>query len=312
MKTNEIYQTVTATIIEMLESQLESWDRPWIAFGKDGEFARNAGTGKYYRGVNQFLLGSMLLDRDYFKNTWLTYNQVKEKGGNVIKGEKASPIVFYKTAYIDKNKKYYTAEKAKEMNNTQADALGLQSIPVLKLFRVFNIAQTKGLDERYYDMEPQAPLQDFEKDDRAEKLICATGADIEIVESNRAYYNPITDSIRLPLREQFKGEAQPFYATALHELAHWTGHEKRLNRDMSGRFGDDPYAKEELVAELASAFCCASLGFSKTITNNAAYIKHWLGIMKSDNRAVVKAAYQAQKAADFIIGGGELPSYEND
>jgi antirestriction protein ArdC len=94
---------------------------------------------------------------------------------------------------------------------------------------------------------------------------------------------------------------EPFYATALHELGHWTGHPSRLNRDMSGSFGDSSYGREELVAELSSAFCCAALGFSKTISNNAAYIQNWLGILKQDNRVVVKAASEAQKAADYIL-----------
>lgn len=312
MKTNEIYQTVTDTIIKLLENHLDDWQRPWISFGKDNDFARNATTGKYYRGVNQFLLSFMLMNGDYFKNSWLTFNQVKAKGGNVRKGEKAAPIVFYKTAFLDKDNKYYPKERVQEMPQGQIDALGLKSIPVLKLFRIFNVAQTEGLDEAYYEVTPQEPLQDFEKDERAEKLIYSTGADIEVTESDRAYYNPVTDKIRLPLREQFRGATQPFYGTALHELAHWTGADKRLNRDMSGSFGDDSYSKEELVAELTAAFCCAHLGFSKTITNNAAYLKHWLGIMKADNKAIVKASYQAQKAADYIIGGGRLPSYDQD
>ena len=312
MKTNEIYQTVTDTIIKLLETHLDDWQRPWISFGKDNDFARNATTGKYYRGVNQFLLSFMLMNSDYFKNTWLTFNQVKAKGGHVRKGEKSTPIVFYKTAYLDKDKKYYPKEKVQEMNKGQIESLGLITIPVLKLFRVFNVAQTEGLDEAYYEVIPQEPLQDFEKDERAEKLIYATGADIEVTESDRAYYNPVTDKVRLPLRKQFRGKSQPFYAVSFHEVAHWTGHEKRLNRDLSGTFGDNAYAKEELVAELTSAFCCAHLGFSKTITNNAAYLKHWLSILKADNKAIVKASYQAQKAADYIIGGGRLPSYGQD
>lgn len=189
------------------------------------------------------------------------------------------------------------------MAATQQREAGIISIPVLKLYRVFNVAQTEGLDPALYEAEPQEPLQEFEKDERAENLIHSTGANIEITESNRAYYDPIIDKIRLPLREQFKGDTEPFYATALHELGHWTGHEKRLNREFIGVFGDPAYAKEELVAELSSAYCCAALGFSKTITNNAAYIKNWLGVLKQDNKAVIRAANQAQKAADFILEG---------
>jgi antirestriction protein ArdC len=312
MKTNEIYQSVTDTIIQLLETQLEKWDRPWVAFGNaDNDYARNAISGKYYRGLNQFLLSFSLTDKDYPKNTWLTFNQVKEKQGEVRKGEKATPIVFFKKIFMDKDKKYHSPEKASSYSKAEAEAMGLESVPLLRLYYVFNIAQTEGLDPKFYEVNPAAPLQEFEKDERAEQLILGTGADIEFVQGNHAYYNPVTDKIRLPLREQFKG-TEPLYATALHEVAHWTGHESRLNRDLSGSFGDDAYSKEELIGELTAAFCCASLGFSKTISNNAAYIKHWLGILKADNKAVVRASYQAQKAADYIIGGGKLPSYDND
>lgn len=109
------------------------------------------------------------------------------------------------------------------------------------------------------------------------------------------------DKIRMPLREQFKGEAEPFYSTILHELSHWSGAKHRLNRDLWGVFGERAYAKEELIAELSSAFCCAALGFSKTMSHNSAYLKSWLGIMKEDNKAIVKAAFHAQKAADYIL-----------
>lgn len=313
MKTNEIYQAVTDTIVDLLESQLEEWNRPWIAFGQDNDFARNASTGKYYRGVNQFLLSFTMLGQGFFKNAWMTFNQVKAQGGHVRKGEKSSPIVFYKTAYINQNKKYVPASKVEDMTPAQFKEAGITPIPVLKLYRVFNVAQTEGLDPDLYEVVHQEPLQDFEKDERAEDLIRATGARIEITESNRAYYDLRADLIRLPLREQFKGEAEPFYATALHELGHWTGHPSRLDRELGGAtFGDEAYGREELVAELCSAFCCAALGFSKTMTNNAAYIKSWLGILKEDNKAVVRAANQAQKAADFILEGTPYALHDVD
>lgn len=303
MKTDEIYQTVTDTIIELLESQQENWNRPWIAFGQDNDFARNGSSGRYYRGINQFILSYKLMKKGYLKNAWMTFNQVREQGGNVLKGEKSSPIVFYKTAYLDQDKKYVPADKVQSMTPGQYQQSGIKSIPVLKLYRVFNVAQTQGLDPVHYEAIPHEPLQDFEKDDRAEQLIQATGAVIEITESNRAYYDRSADKIRLPLREQFKGNAEPFYATALHELGHWTGHPSRLNREMGDAFADQAYANEELIAELCSAFCCAALGFSKTISNNAAYLKSWLGILKEDNKAIVKASNQAQKAADYILQG---------
>lgn len=301
MNTTEIYQSVTDTILNLLETQLEEWNRPWIAFGQDNDFARNAGSGQYYRGINQFLLSFSMLHKGYFKNAWMTFNQIKDKGGHVVKGEKSAPIIFYKKAYLDQNNKYVPGDKVEGMSKQEFKDAGLTDIPVLKLFHVFNVAQTQGLDPTFYEVVPQEPLKDFEKDERAERLIYGTGAQIEIIESNRAYYDRIADKIRLPLREQFKDGTQPFYATALHEVGHWTGHSSRLNREFGKAFGDTNYAKEELVAELCSAFCCAALGFSKTITSNAAYIKNWLGVLREDNKAIVRASAQAQKAADFIL-----------
>jgi len=313
MKT-DIYQTVTDTIIELLEYHQEhNFTRPWILMGQDGDFARNPTTGKYYRGINQLLLSTMLLKQKYLNNTWMTFNQVKKLGGHVLKGERSTPVVFYKTAYINENKKYVPVSKTQGMSAQDREANGINTVPILKLYRVFNVtSQTEGLDPEYYETKPQEPLQDFVKDDRAEELIQATGAQIEIIESNRAYYDPSTDKIRLPLREQFKGQAEPFYGTALHELGHWTGHSSRLNRTFGKSFGDTEYSKEELVAELISAFCCAALGFSKNISNNAEYVRSWLGALKQDNKAVIRAANQAQKAADYILAGTPYEIHKTD
>jgi antirestriction protein ArdC len=117
MNTNDIYQSVTDTIIELLEDHQENdFSRPWILMGQDGDFARNPTTGKYYRGINQLLLSSKLLKQNYLNNTWMTFNQISKLGGKVLKGEKSTPIVFYKTAYINENKKYVPVAKAQNMS----------------------------------------------------------------------------------------------------------------------------------------------------------------------------------------------------
>ncbi len=301
MKQNDIYQAVTDQIINLLEShETGGWKQPWIALGADNAPARNATTDKTYRGINQFLLGMTLVHRKYLKNQWLTFKQAKDQGATVKKGEKSSPIVFTKPSYVTKDNEFISADKVGELTKEQAQAQGLKKIFMLKLYRVFNVAQTEGLDPEFYHVEPQEPLPEFERNERAETLIHSTDAKIEIIESNEAFYNPTLDKIQLPLRAQFKG-TEPFYATATHELAHWTGHPSRLNRDLKNKFGDASYAKEELVAELTSAFLCASLGFEKTITQNAAYLKGWLGKLKQDNKAIIKASNQAQKASDYIL-----------
>ena len=204
MKTNDIYQMVTDEIISLLETHTEKWNQPWIGFGVENMPAKNATTGKDYRGVNQFLLGLQLSRKGYFKNQWLTFNQAKSLGATVKKGEKSSPIIFSKPAYITKDDKFFPAEKVGDLTNEQQKAQGLKKIFVLKLYRVFNVAQTEGLKPDLYHVEPQEPLTEFEKDERAEKLMQSTDAIIEIKESNRACYNPVSDKIYLPLREQFK------------------------------------------------------------------------------------------------------------
>ncbi len=302
MNTQQIYQDVTDTIIELLEDQLLTYDRPWICMGVDNDHARNPSTGKYYRGINQFLLSFKMMKKGYLKNQWATFKQIKSMNGNVQKGQKSTPIIFYKSTYLDKNKKYYSTDTIQTVSQEQIKALEIQNIPIIKIYRVFNLqAQTENLPEEFYHIEPSDELQDFEKDEAAEALIKSTGATIIERDSNDAYYDRLKDHIVLPLREQFKGVTENYYSVTLHELGHWTGGKKRLNREFGQHFGDSVYAKEELVAELISAYCCAHLGFSKIITSNAAYIKSWLSVLKSDPKAVITAAAAAQKGADLIL-----------
>ena len=301
MNTHEIYQEVTNAIIELLEGHQQNFDRPWICLGVDNDHARNPSSGNYYRGINQFLLSIKMMKKGYLKNQWATFKQIKSMDGNVLKGEKSTPIIFYKSTYLDKNNKYYSSETIQTVSKEQLNQLGIQNIPMVKIYRVFNLqAQTENLNPEFYTVEPLGELQDFDKDEAAENLIESTGATITEQEGNDAYYDPNNDVIVLPNRNQFKGVKENYYAVSLHELGHWTGGSSRLNREF-GQFGDDAYAKEELIAELISAFCCAHLGFTKTISNNAAYIRSWLAVLKSDNKAVISAAAAAQNGADLIL-----------
>ena len=304
MQRDEIYQSVTDTIIKHLESNLEGWRKPWINVDHDDGPARNPSQkNRPYKGINQLILSMsmMMPGKDFLKNQWMTYKQALSMNAQVRKGEKSLPITWYSTKYIDKNKKYHSAARVKSMSGAQRAEIGLQTIPMLRLYNVFNVAQIEGLDPSYYEPSEKPELRDFEKDDRAEAVIRATGVKIEEVAGDRAYYNIERDTIRLPLRNQFQGVADAWYNTATHELAHATGHPSRLNRDLKNVFGSAAYAHEELVAELASAMVCANLGFSKMTTNSAAYLKNWLGVLKDDNKAIFKAAAHAQRAADFIL-----------
>jgi len=140
MKTNEIYKAVTDKIIKLLESHQENWQRPWIMFGQDNDFGRNPKTGKYYRGINQFLLSLSMQERQYLRNEWMTFKQIKDKGGHVLKGEKSIPIIFYKSSYLDDNKKYVSASAYENMTPDQQSAIN--KIPILKLYRVLKLLRS--------------------------------------------------------------------------------------------------------------------------------------------------------------------------
>lgn len=316
MKTNDLYQSVTDTIIEILEENQDlEFKRPWVLLGQDGKPARNPLTGTTYRGINQLLLSHVFLKREYPSHTWMTFNQItKQLGGKVLKGSKSVPIVYFKQAFINEHKRYVPTEKVKQMKPQELAAKGIQPIPILKLYRVFNVAaQTEGLDPSFYEFEPQEPLQEFEKDDRVEEILKLSGAKLNIIPSNRAFYNRRTDEITLPLRSQFNS-VESWSATSLHELSHWTGHPDRLNREFGKSFGDPEYAKEELVAEISSAFTCTSLGFTSTLKNTASYVQSWIGVLKEDNRAIFRASKLAQEAADYILKNTpyEIPKPDYD
>ncbi len=170
-------------------------------------------------------------------------------------------------------------------------------------YYVFNVTQTSGLPPNMYTLPLEVKLSEFEKDDKAESLIQSTQARIIHFISNEACYNFVNDVIFLPERLQFKGTV-PYYETILHELAHWTGHSSRLNRSIKHVFGTSGYAHEELVAELCAAFLCAELGFTKCISNNAAYIHGWVQLLQSDSKYIFKVMHESETAAKFILTCG--------
>lgn len=293
---NDVYQHVTDIIIDLLENhQALNYSQAWVNIS--GGSAHNAASRTDYNGINQILLSFYMLKNRYAKNAWLTFLQAKTFGATVKAGSKAKTVVFNDVLYFDAKGNKLKAEQWKQLTREQ-QAQG-KKVHYLKEYKVFNVSEVEGLPAEFYHVPDVPNVQAFEKDERAETLIYNTGAKVNYIPGNRAYYSPAADMIVLPVREQFTGAA-PFYATAFHELAHWTGAPHRLNREKGGRFGDAKYAKEELVAELTAAFLCASLGFEKEITNNAAYIKSWLHALKDDPRFIIIAAAQATKAADFI------------
>jgi antirestriction protein ArdC len=191
---------------------------------------------------------------------------------------------------------------ADKFTKTETDDKGEaveRDIPFMKGYTVFNVEQIDGLPEHYY-AKPANPLPLAERIENAERFINCTGADLRHG-GNRAFYMPSHDRIQLPPFEAFK-DKESYYATTLHELTHWTRHTSRLARDFGRKyFGDEGYAREELVAELGAAFLCADLGITPEIRDDhAAYIACWLKALKDDKRAIFQAAAHAQRAADYL------------
>jgi antirestriction protein ArdC len=294
-----LYLAVTNQIVELLESQKLTWDKPWITLSKDGKRPHNASSGRMYSGLNQILLSVRQMRSKYPYSGWLTFKQIQDEGGRVLAGNKASSVFHFKLMYTDNMGRKYEPEQVLQMSLSEQQDLELRKNSLLLYYSVFNLAQTSGLSDTYYALNESPALSEVEKDDTAEHLITETKARIIHMVANEACYNYVNDVIFLPERNQFKGIV-PYYETALHELAHWTGHKSRLNRSLKNVFGSEEYAKEELIAELCSAFLCADLGFSMSITNSAAYIQDWIRVLKEDSRYIFKAIKGAEEAARFI------------
>ncbi|MEO9469516.1 zincin-like metallopeptidase domain-containing protein [Parasphingorhabdus sp.] len=279
-----LYDEITAKIVAQLEEGVFPWVQPWNAGNAVTGLPCNAISGRHYSGINILILWGAVIDGGYPSQDWLTFRQALAAGGCVRKGEKGR-TVFYANRFTPDDDGQEQGEGDKP-----------RSIPFLKRFTVFNAAQCDGLPEKL-TAEP-APLPERELHEQAEGLIAATGADFR-TGGTKAFYNVGADYVQVPPQPAFTHQID-YYRTALHELGHWTGHKSRLGRDQSGSFGTAHYAREELCAELASAFLCAALGIVPTV-RHADYLGSWLAVLRQDNRAIFKAASQASKAADYLL-----------
>jgi antirestriction protein ArdC len=294
MKTNEHFAAITAKIIQLLESQLDGWKKPWIFLGADGKRAYNISSNRTYHGVNQLLLSLQALEHSYPFNQWLTFKQANSLGGKIKSGEQATYIYFFDVIRKDKDGKVYALNEFQALSDNERK--GIRSYPFLRCYPVFNRAQVSQLlAETSSSGEKIQPRLD-----EAESIIEQTGADIEFLEINSASYSLRDDVIKMPAFEYFP-TMEGYYATVFHELGHWTGHPDRLDRSMENKLGSEEYAFEELVAELATAFICAELGFEKEISQNAAYIKSWIKILEGDQKAIWAASNKAEQAAQYIM-----------
>ena len=305
MKTN-VYEIVANRIIEMVEAEgVLPWHKPWTCLSKlanDAIFgeARSWSNGRYYRGINQFMLG--------FCGQWATAKTIFDNGGHIIKGAKATPVVFW--SFMIKDGK---TGKIRPFDDTKDD--DNDKIPFLRYINVFKIGRdTTDIEEKDFSKNKDTTdiEEKFKADEQAEKIINEyvsreTIKFSNLINSNSAFYKPYTDEIVVPNKASFENESE-YYSTTFHEMTHSTGAKNRLNRDgitKNDGFGNEKYSKEELVAEMGAAMLLhvTNLDIPTTLTNNVAYIKGWLKQIKEEPKILVFAASQAEKAVKYILNG---------
>lgn len=301
MKKSDIYKQVNDQVIKGLTEQGLQWFKPWRNAQGAVELPYNYATGKRYNGVNVFLLSATMAFSGYEHNAWMTFKQTSEKGGKVIKGSKATDVVFWSPYLFDKvtEKPVYkfTAEMAANKERYELRFM-------LKVSKVFNLAQIEGID-----IEPTEPVEvtEFEPIEQAEAITkrYLTAQEIELKHmENSAYYNKRLDLINMPKPETFI-DADSYYKTLFHEMAHSTGHEKRLNRKTLNEvesWGDATYAREELVAEISAMYLSGLMNLDPkdSMTNSKAYINGWIKFLKDKPMEAATAMTQATKAVDLI------------
>ncbi len=276
-----VYEMVTSRIIAELEKGIIPWEKPWTGV-RDGAFNRI--TKKPYSLINQMLL--------QHRGEYATFKQWSDLGGHVRKGEKSEIVVFWKILeQIDINEE--TGEKE------------LKKIPLLRYYNVFHISQV----DRVEPLPAEQLNNEVEPIEAGDKIITdyINKEHLNFIEckSNKAYYSPSSDTVVVPLKEQYN-LINEYYSTTFHELTHSTGYKTRLNRLQTcavASFGSEDYSKEELVAEIGSATLMSIAGIetTKTFRNSTAYIQNWLQVLRNDNKFIVSASSKAEKAVNYIL-----------
>ncbi len=285
---HDVYARVTDAILAELEKGVRPWLKPWNAEHMAGRINRPLRhNGEPYKGVNVLMLWMAAEMQGFAAPYWMTFNQAKEFKAGVKKGAKGSLVV-----YADRITRTEAGEDGEE---TERD------IYFMKGYTVFNVEQIEGLPPHFY--AAAAPhLDPVQRIEAADLFFANTGADIRHG-GNQAFYAEGTDHVQMPPFESFR-DAESYCATLAHEVTHWTKHPARLDRDFGRkRFGDEGYAREELVAEIGAAFLACDLGITpEPRDDHAAYLDHWLKVLREDKRAIFQAAAHAQKAVEFLHG----------
>lgn len=283
------HEQVAESLIAQLKQGTAPWQKPWQPGDPLWSFPHNPTTQKRYRGINALYL----MSKGYADPRWLSYKQAAAMGAQVRKGAKSTWIQYWK----------FTDERIKQDDSGKPvlDGNGKPLKEIVKLERprvfyasVFNAEQIDNLPELVIDPPAWDPIE------RAEQILQASNAAIEHGEYDRAFYRMVTDRIHLPHRHQFETPDR-YYATALHELGHWTGHASRLNRDLAHPFGSEGYAKEELRAEIASMLLGSNLGIGHDPGQHVAYVASWIKALEEDPLEIFRAAADAEKIQDYVL-----------
>ena len=279
------YAEVTAQIIAALEAGTPPWRRPWDADKASGPMMpHNATTGARYRGINTLVLGMSPLAFMTCDPRWATYKQAADRGWQVRKGSRGTPGFFYKKIEVG--------------DHDGGNDDGRKIIPLLRSFTLFHASQIDGITPYVEPDVEEAPWREPE----AAAAIARNSRAVIRVGGDRAFYSPSTDHVQMPPTAAFRSPAA-YSSVLLHELGHWSGSKERLNRDLSGRFGSQDYAREELRAEIAQVMICSELGIEDCdFTNGAAYVAGWLEKLRNDKKEVFRAASDAQRIADYLLG----------
>ncbi|MCB1202080.1 MAG: DUF1738 domain-containing protein [Leptospiraceae bacterium] len=275
-KVRDYRQEVTDKVVSLIEQgKFDQWVKPWVTYGRP----RNLSTGRVYLGgANQLILGMRMIEESWSYPLFATFLQIKQAGGMVKSEETGTPIMFYGKGVI-------------EDEETGAE----KEIRISKFYSVFNISQT--------DLNPLDYLQVIQHDDHLKSSEVRSFFEAMPFQlehgGDRACYNPISDVVTMPEKEQFP-KLEDYYRVLGHEFTHATGHQDRLKRDLSGKFGSQSYAFEELIAELGSLMLSVHTGLEPKLNHGAAYINSWLSILKKDTQAIFRASYEANRASEYL------------
>lgn len=286
------HEQVATRIIRQLEEGTAPFQKPWEPGSQAFELPYNPTTGNRYRGINSI----QLLSEGRNDPRWMTYKQAQAVDAQVSRGEKGTTIQYWKF----NEEKAVRGADGKPVKSASGKTLKDQTKldrPRVFFASVFNAEQITGLPDL---QKRERPAHEWDRIERAEHILKASGAIIHHKDQSQAFYSPGIDAITLPLRSQFKSQ-EGYYATAIHELGHWTGHDTRLNRDLSARFGTEGYAREELRAEIGSMMVNSELALGHDPSNHVAYVASWIKALKQDPLEIFRAAADAEKISDYVL-----------